>query len=190
MKRALVLTVLAVMSMGGWAMAADAAPDGGPGRGRPPGGMRNDPLKELNLTDEQKAKVKEIMEKARKDAEEIMKAAREKIAKEVLTDEQREKFAKMGPAGPHGAAMKELGLSDEQRAKIKEIMEKAREDAEAADEPREKHKIMQAAHEKVMKDVLTDEQREKFKKIRPPHPPGAPDGGGPGGEDGPPPDDR
>jgi Spy/CpxP family protein refolding chaperone len=99
------------------------------------------------------------------------------------------------PLPPHGGPMssmrmvKELNLTDEQATKIQKIFEAQREEMkkmfEAAEEEREAmHEKMDKQFEKTnakISAVLTEEQKEKFKKIqkersqRPPHMPGPED---------------
>jgi len=57
-------------------------------------------------------------------------------------------------------------LSDEQRARMREILSQARQDAKQAKTPQEKRKIFSSAFKKVHADVLTDEQRARVKKMR------------------------
>lgn len=134
------------------------------------------PFAKLNLTDDQKAKIKEIMQQARKDAQaatdpaekrKIHQAALEKVRDTVLTEEQRkqakEQFAERHP---RLAAMGKLDLTDDQKAKIKEIMEQARKDAQAATDREAKQKIMQDARKKIHDTVLTDDQRKKLEELR------------------------
>lgn len=82
-----------------------------------------------------------------------------------------------GNRGPErGGMFAELGLTDDQKAKIKDIMTDARTKAEAAENPQEKREIMQAAFQKVNSEVLTDDQKaklEKMKQSRPQQRPGA-----------------
>ncbi len=111
-------------------------------------GMLHDLLKGLNLTDDQKAKVKEL----RKEYEPKFKAA----ADSVLTADQQKarddavKAAKAeGKKGPEvwKAAMKAVKLTDEQKAKMKEVMKP----------------LHKEAHEKLMA-ILTTEQKEQLKQ--------------------------
>jgi len=117
--------ILAAMSLGaamlltGWVFAGQQAPPpqpGGPGGGRPRGQRIEERLerlsKALNLTEDQKEKLKPILqdqaqqmralredssltpEQRREKARELFKAHREEIAK-ILTPEQREKWKEM-----------------------------------------------------------------------------------------------
>lgn len=107
-----ILTVVAMVAFVGVAKAQPADGEGRPGPRR--GGplmMIENALKKVDLTDEQKTKVKAIVEEARKKLEETMQAAREsgdreaareagrKIVEEtrtklegLLTEEQKEAF--------------------------------------------------------------------------------------------------
>jgi Spy/CpxP family protein refolding chaperone len=107
-----------------------------------------DVLKGLNLTDDQKAKVKEL----RKEYGPKFKAA----ADSVLTADQREaredavKAAKAeGKKGPEvgKAAMEAVKLTDDQKAKMKEVMKP----------------LHKEVHEKLMA-ILTSEQKEQLKE--------------------------
>ncbi|MFA6134310.1 MAG: DUF3826 domain-containing protein [Phycisphaerae bacterium] len=70
---------------------------------------------------------------------------------------------------------KELNLTDEQQAKIKETLKAARDKAEASDDMMEKDKIYRDAHTDIVKNILTDEQRAKLHEMRKEH-------GGPGSD--------
>jgi Spy/CpxP family protein refolding chaperone len=70
-----------------------------------------------------------------------------------------------GVRGPGGGPLAGLAsMTDEQKAKIKEIMDAAREDAAKAEGPEAKMKIAKEAFEKVKTAVLTDEQRKKLEE--------------------------
>jgi Spy/CpxP family protein refolding chaperone len=110
-------------------------------------GLPWDVLKGLNLTDDQKAKVKEL----RKEYGPKFKAA----ADSVLTADQKEaredavKAAKAeGKKGPEvgKAAMEAVKLTDDQKAKMKEVMKP----------------LHKEVHEKLMA-ILTPEQQEQLK---------------------------
>jgi Spy/CpxP family protein refolding chaperone len=136
------------------------------------------PFAGLNLTDDQRAKIKAIREQEKKDLAaapdkaakmKVRKDAREKF-KAVLTDEQRKQLAeKFAVARRHkmmGKIADKLGLTDEQKAQIKTIMQQARKDAQAAPDKAAKVKVMQAAREKIRTTVLTEEQRKKAEEMR------------------------
>ncbi|MCD6303943.1 MAG: Spy/CpxP family protein refolding chaperone, partial [Planctomycetes bacterium] len=142
-------------------------------------------LRRLDLTEDQRAKVKEIMSAAREaakdkqgpDRAEIYRDAGEKVVKEVLTDAQRAKLAELRRAGPGrgpsaGAPggsrgmFAGLDLTDDQKAKIREIMTDAREKAKAASDPSAKKETFRDAMKKIAEEVLTPEQREKLQKQR------------------------
>jgi len=127
----------------------------------------------LELSDRQKAQIKEIMDAAHKQAaeaegrkakKEIMEAARKKVS-EVLTDEQREKLAARRKAGRPGD-LRGLDLTDEQKAQVKEIMQAAREQAAEAEGREAKMEIYKAARKKIAEDVLTEEQRKQVGQRR------------------------
>jgi Spy/CpxP family protein refolding chaperone len=136
------------------------------------------PFAKLNLTADQKAKIKAIREQEKKDLAsatdrpakmKVRKDAREKVMA-VLTDEQRKQLAeKFLAARRHkvmGKVADKLGLTDDQKAKAKAIMVQARKDAKAATDRAEKTKIMKAALEKIRTTVLTEEQRKKADEFR------------------------
>ena len=129
------------------------------------------------LTDEQKAKAKEIIDAAKADAEKaadleakinIAKEAFEKIKNEVLTADQRKALddaqARFGMNFDTVAGWLRglTTLSDDQKAKIKDIMQAAKADAEKAADGQTKGKIFKDAFEKIRADVLTDEQRKQL----------------------------
>lgn len=161
----------------------------GRGEGRGPGdnmrkrqgpggqGRRVGPFQDLKLTDEQKQKIKDIMNDARAksenltgdDCHKVMREAREKISDQVLTEEQRSKlrkkmrqFARRHSGERMGNPLKGIA-TDEQMEKIKAIMSDAREKAEDAD-PEARRDILQAARKKVSDEVLTEEQRDKLRE--------------------------
>jgi Spy/CpxP family protein refolding chaperone len=146
--------------------------------------------RELKLTDAQHEQVEQIMRKARVDAqqaveqqakERVFQAAKEQISKNVLTDEQRGKFAQLrqhrmeqtrAPEGQEPAFLaagflaRELKLTDAQHEQVEQIMRKARADAQQTTELQTMQLIFQKATERISKDVLTEEQRAKFKRLR------------------------
>ncbi|RPI62062.1 MAG: DUF3826 domain-containing protein, partial [Planctomycetaceae bacterium] len=138
-------------------------------------------IHQLNLSDDQKNKITEIMDKARADAEKatepadkakIMKDAIEQIRSTVLTDEQRKKLQGMlkdkGPdAGGEFPGIMKLDLTEDQKTKILAVTATAREDAAKADTPKAKRDIFQAARQKILSEVLTPEQKAKWDKNKP-----------------------
>lgn len=135
--------------------------------------------KTLNLTDAQKAQIKEIFTTARADAQKatdkdakraIWKAAVEKVKTTVLTDEQRQKLAQM-----HHRHMMfaKLNLTDAQKAQVKDILTAARADASKATDPAAKKAIFKAAFDKIKTDVLTDAQRQQLEQMKAKHEAGA-----------------
>jgi Spy/CpxP family protein refolding chaperone len=123
------LAVLGLLSFASNAMAQEQGQGGGQGQGQgggrggrggfSPEAQLDRMSKELNLTDDQKTKIKPILEDGRKQMEalrddtassrddkiakmqEIRKGQDEKI-KAVLTDEQKKKFDEMRKQGPGG----------------------------------------------------------------------------------------
>ncbi len=187
-----------------------------PGRGD--GERMMEALKKLDLTDEQKAQVKQVLdthkqavENWRKENEEKGKALREKARdaktredrqaireefvklmqsrrelheklveqlKDILTEEQAQKlrgmFGPRGGDGPRGhrpmdlflGALRRLELTEEQKTKVRGIMEAAKEAADKAESRQEKGKAIKAALDTIREDVLTDAQRQKLTEMR------------------------
>ncbi len=111
----------------------------------------------------------------------IFQGATEQISKNVLTAEQRAKFAELRqqrtePAKPSegqepsylaaGFLARELKLTDAQHEQVEQIMRKARVDAEQASEPQAKRQVFQSATEQISSSVLNEEQRAKFLRLR------------------------
>lgn len=120
----------------------------------------------LDLSDDQKKQIREIM----KDSDGDFRAAMEKIKTDVLSKDQAAKFEEMAKRdrGRHArqGMAKALGLSDEQREQMQAVMQQARKDVQAAETPEAKRAVIEAAHAKVLSDVLTtDEQKAKFKQF-------------------------
>ncbi len=132
----------------------------------------------LDLSDEQKAQVKKIMEAANEDAKKvddregkrkIIQAAIEKIKNTVLTDEQKARLAEIrkrgGPAGRR-RPFAGLELTEDQKAKVKEIMDAALKAAKDAKDRQARREILRTARQKIQTDVLTEDQRAKAKQLR------------------------
>jgi Spy/CpxP family protein refolding chaperone len=193
-------TVLALVAVTGalcWPSAAQAATQAS----SPLGGARaaqwrermQDAAKDLNLTDEQKARLKDTyqpqMEKlreiwrdqslTREQKMEKLKALRseaEPKLKDLLTAEQLEKWQQRQTQAREGmeAAKKEWNLTDEQKAKLKAALQPQaekfralREDKSLTPQERmEKFKAMREELSPQIKEVLTPEQYEKWEKSR------------------------
>lgn len=143
-------------------------------------------LRRLSLTKEQQAKVEQILRDARAEADKVqdpkekrekleqaLKAAIEKIRKEVLTDKQREELAKLEQQmarwqrrarGDGRDIFRSLDPSEEQKAKIAEMQKQAREEAAKAETPEAGREILRATNRKIIEEVLTDEQRQKLRQ--------------------------
>jgi Spy/CpxP family protein refolding chaperone len=177
-----------------WAQAADdKSPASSAANGA--GGWRDrmiEAAKQLNLTDEQKEKLKPIfrslMEKAQglrddatlspQDRLQKLKALRDEAApdfKKVLTPEQFEKWQNLQvqpPALRLQEAIKELNLTDEQKEKLKAVFQEPMEKFRAlrADQTltwQEKLDKFKAARDEIapkVKGVLSAEQYEKYQK--------------------------
>jgi len=124
---------------------------------------------ELNLTDEQKAKMTELRKATAakmKDAKpEEKKAIMENMKKQmatILTPEQLEKLKKAHKGGRPGGDRPDLGLTDEQKKKMDALRKETHAKMKDA-KGEEKKAIMENMKAQVAK-ILTPEQLEKFKK--------------------------
>jgi len=111
--------------------------EGAAREGRGPGGERPDPFMGLDLTDDQKADIKEIMEASREEAMKVMEDAKAKH--EAGEEVDREAVRKQMMEIREGAFKKvyDTVLTDEQRAKVDERrkqMEENRKKREAQGE--------------------------------------------------------
>ena len=147
-------------------------------RMRPPGGRvggrRPQPRPQPNLTDEQKAKEKEIMAKARVESAKaedrgarrrITADAQRRVRQEVWTDAQRTQ-ARQARTQRGKAWMEQMGMSKDQIAQSEKIMGDARKAADEAGSRRERGQIMRDAYRKVRDEVWTDEQRTQARERR------------------------
>ena len=136
---------------------------------REKGGSGRRGMPDLGLTDEQKEKMaairKGVREKMKGAKPEERKAIIEQMKKDIaaiLTKEQLEKFKKAQQGGRRGRGMPDIGLSDDQKARIGDIRKKALAAAKEA-----KGEDRKAILEKMKKDIhalFTEEQLEKLKK--------------------------
>ena len=100
----------------------------------------------------------------------VLKDAMEKIHSTVLTDEQRAKLEELGQKV--GAQVmdrlqgmgQQFGLTDDQIAAAKTILQAAAEAAKQAPDLQAKMQIFKDAMEKIRTTVLTDEQRAKMQQ--------------------------
>jgi len=141
--------------------------------------------KKLNMTEEQAQQVREIF----RQHHEQMKSLREQLEQrlgEVLTEEQMSEFRKLRPApgmqpvGPDGPlqmhparpaargmmALRRLDLTDQQKEQVRQIMQDAQEKSAGVDEPKQKHQIKSDSWDKIVKEVLTDEQRTRLDQLK------------------------
>ena len=174
-------SALSLLSLG---QAADEKTPPQPAAGGTATGLRGrmqQTAAELNLTDEQKEKVKplfqSLMEKMRGLREdsnlspqqrmEKLRALREEFTpqvKKVLTPEQFEKWQTMQPrAGGGGlqAVLQDLNLTDEQKEKLKPIFQ---EQMEKVRELRRNQSMSRAEKLEKLKEVLSAERSEKVQK--------------------------
>lgn len=144
---------------------------GGPRPPLPEGERLIAALDKLDLTADQKDQIAKLLADARKAAEaatepkdkaEAFRTALEGI-KKVLTADQLKKLEELlrppgdAPLGPFAR----LNLTDDQKQSILKIMGDAREQAKDAT-PQQREEILRAAREKIVKEVLTDEQRKQL----------------------------
>ena len=136
----------------------------------------------LNLTDEQNAQRKAIMDEARATARQaesreekraILREATAKVHQDVLTDPQREQLKQQMKQRMarqrHKRIAERLGLSEDQQARIQDILSSAREQARQVEDRQQRREIMKQARKKVHAEVLTDEQRKKLEQHRQRH---------------------
>lgn len=195
MKKILTLALAALFVTGLFAVALHAADNAPAGKTE----MAAGPLAKLNLTDDQKAKIKEILQAAREQAQkaedpkaklEAFKAALETIKTTVLTDEQRkeigdakgklgERLGKLrerlgqgkaatgeGAGKFSGPAADKFNLTDDQKAKIKEILQAAHQQAQQATDLKGKLQALKSAIETIRTTVLTDDQRKQLEDMK------------------------
>ena len=178
MRRHWIVTVAVLFAMvlaTGWALAQDGErPERHEGRDRAKRGQREggprdrrsgdrmrrpDPLRGLDLTEDQKKNIAKL----RKAAMEKIKAINEQLRKDIaaeLTDEQKEKLKERHKR--HGPP--DLGLTDEQKARGAKIRKAAMAKMKDAD-PEDRRAIMEQMRKDLGK-LLTEEQREKLAEIR------------------------
>jgi len=164
---ATVAVVFATVLAAGWALAQDddKRPERGDrdrvrrGRQARDRMRRPDPLRGLDLTEDQKKKIADL----RKAAAEKIKAINEKLRKDVaaeFTDEQKKKLEELRKRrGPP-----DLGLTDEQKAQGAEIRKAAMAKMKDA-EPEGRRAIWQEMRKDLDK-LLTEEQRQKLAESR------------------------
>jgi len=145
-------------------------------------------LKMLNLTEQQMAKAREILNQAEGDSAKalspaagrhIIKETLEKLKKEVLAEPQRDRFDQLMREGMAGKAAgrpanlpADLNLTEEQKAKVEAIEKEGREAAAKAQTPQDKREAVRVMRKRILDEVLTREQRrqlvEKLQKSRRP----------------------
>ena len=177
--RHFMLATMVVASLAGLAATCARADNtGGPGAGP----QAHEPLLgKLNLTDEQKAQIKQILATAKASAAtatdaaakaQIFKQAKEQIATTVLTAAQQAQLKELRTRQferHHGMLrhiLSELHLTPAQRAQIRGILQTARAAAQQAPDHQAKMKILKAAMEQIKTDVLTPQQLQEFDTIK------------------------
>lgn len=139
-------------------------------------GQRVQAFKQIEgLTDEQKAKIRELHKglrekrKATKTPEErakLIATVREEVEK-VLTEEQLAKLKKLRQAAlAERDPLNKLSLTEDQKAKIAELRKAAAEKAKATEDREERVKIFATLRQDVKK-LLTEEQVKKLEAARP-----------------------
>lgn len=134
-------------------------------------------LGKLALTEQQKARLKTIMDEARdtrtKGQPDAMGKAWNRIVQEVLTDKDRKELSELNVEAAHRRmALAMLGgvkLTPEQLRKIDGTYESAR--AKAAKDPNSRRAVYAAAQREIIEKVLTDEQRKALEKQKTQGPP-------------------
>jgi Spy/CpxP family protein refolding chaperone len=166
---------------------------------------RHDVQKELNLSDDQKTKIEAIRQKQREDMQAFrqanapadggqpdftkLRAEMEKMQKEqqkefdaILTPDQGKRLKEISiQLGGNGAIMRpevqtDLGLTDEQKGKIKDLqdkqqaaMQEIREKMQNGELDREQMRPLMEKNRKIMDDelgkILTDAQKAKLKEL-------------------------
>lgn len=141
--------------------------------------------RQLDLTDEQKTKIEDLINSSRKTAQShtqelktIADSTRAEILK-TLTDEQKKKFESgrggemrervdaMRDAARFRAALSRLDLNEEQRKELKEVHEGMREKAKALqEEVKPKMEALRKETEEKALAVLTEEQKTKMKELQ------------------------
>ncbi|MFT4015356.1 MAG: hypothetical protein QM668_00220 [Agriterribacter sp.] len=168
-------------------------------------GKHDAAFKKLNLTQDQQAQMKKIQEDFRSKMAELKKSEatitvkdykekKKAIAKQhhdqiqnVLTTAQKDQLAKMrsergkkfegGPGRGMDRMKTELGLSDEQTAKMKTLQEDTRarmksiRENQSLSEDAKKQQVMAAFKDQRegMNKILTPEQQKKMESMRPKH---------------------
>jgi len=140
-----------------------------------PGARASAMMSQLNLTEDQRKKAKEIMDVARAEArqsadpvqkEKIIKEAFEKIRTDVLTDEQRKQMEKYKERFEMFGMLKGLNLTDDQKKQIQAIREDTDKQLQAAKTPEERHALIKDALKQVSDKVLTPDQQKQLEEFR------------------------
>lgn len=193
----ILLAALAAAGVWSWQSQTVAADQSGPGAGQRAAHVRErimDRAGDLNLTDEQKAKLKPIWQErshklrelwqdqslSQQEKVEKLKVMREEMApklKQLLTAEQLEKWQKESTLQDREGlrdALGKLNLTDEQKAKLRGLWQEQAQDVRdlrqdtnlSAKEKMEKFKAIQEAFEAKLKEMLTGEQFEAWQQKR------------------------
>lgn len=132
-------------------------------RGGKAGMKRGDSMKDLNLTDDQKTKIKGINEEFRAKSKEVADSHREALNK-IYTPEQQQKLKEMKKDGPrdgrfsfHGNKRGDYNLDQTSKDKLKRLKENFDKEKKAV----ELSRIAPGAQKQKIKDL-----REKFIKER------------------------
>ena len=142
-------------------------------------------LQRIELTDAQKDHVWQVLQaakaqvKATEDANkrmELIRGAYDKIKSEVLTAEQRTKLEELmqRPGRPLQTRFMGVELTLAQTQQAEAIRREATTKARDVQDREERRKIMQESTQRIMKEVLTDEQRRQIESAG--QPPGGPIG--------------
>lgn len=129
-------------------------------------------VERVSLTAEQKTQLAKAVRTANADAaakaDQAVRIYQEAVTKitDMLTEKQRAKLQQLQQAQQLQARVDRMlanvTLSDEQKAKVRKLVEQAQKDSMAAEDRQARRELMQKLTESVRNDVLTEEQRSKL----------------------------
>src|SRR5687767_780677 len=139
------------------------------------GKMKGHKMEKLNLTDEQKAKIKAIREKSHADIQSVLTAEQKTQIQKMKAERKAGMEGKMKDRSGKMAA--ELGLTADQKTKMQNMRQemgaqmKAIRENKSMDEAAKKAAAqkLKEEHKEKMKTVLTAEQIEKMKMMHKMH---------------------
>ena len=116
-------------------------------------------IEAVRLTDEQKKQLAELAARQQKEMEAIQAKHRQQIL-DLLTPEQREAWLTARKVQPVLRRFARAGLTDEQKARIGQLVKQA--DLPASARSREAYQAYAKLYEQIVQKVLTLEQREEW----------------------------